>query len=44
MCERADLILPVDVALMYLSFGTKKSRQFTWLKITKKVSIGKGGV
>jgi hypothetical protein len=39
-----DHDLTVDVELMYLPFGTKESAQFTWQKVTKKVSIQKGGV
>jgi hypothetical protein len=36
--------MTVDVELMYLPFGNKESGQFTWQKVTKKVSIEKGGV
>ena len=36
--------MTVEVELMYLPFGTKESEQFTWQKVTKKVSIEKGGV
>ena len=36
--------MTVEVELMYLPFGTKESGQFTWQKVTKKVSIEKGGV
>ena len=32
----------IDVELMYLPFGAKESGQFTWHKVTKKVSIEKG--
>jgi hypothetical protein len=39
-----DHEMTVDVELMYLPFGTKESGQFTWQKVTKKVSIEKGGV
>jgi hypothetical protein len=39
-----DYDMTVDVELMYLPFGTKESGQFTWQKVTKKVSIEKGGV
>jgi hypothetical protein len=39
-----DYDMIVDVELMYLPFGTKESGQFTWQKVTKKVSIEKGGV
>ena len=39
-----DHDMTVDVELMYLPFGTKESGQFTWQKVTKKVSIEKGGV
>ncbi len=39
-----DYDMIVDVELMYLPFGTKESGQFTWRKVTKKVSIEKGGV
>jgi hypothetical protein len=39
-----DYEMTVDVELMYLPFGTKESGQFTWQKVTKKVSIEKGGV
>jgi hypothetical protein len=35
--------MTVDVELMYLPFGTKDDK-FTWQKVTKKVSIEKGGV
>ena len=34
----------IDVELMYLPFGTKENDQFTWQKVTRKVSIEKGGV
>jgi hypothetical protein len=40
----SDYDMTVDVELMYLPFGTKESGQFTWQKVTKKVSIEKGGV
>ncbi len=36
--------MTVDVELMYLPFGNKEGGQFTWQKVTKKVSIEKGGV
>jgi hypothetical protein len=39
-----DYDMTVDVELMYLPFGNKESGQFTWQKVTKKVSIEKGGV
>jgi hypothetical protein len=39
-----DHDMTIDVELMYLPFGTKESGQFTWQKVTKKVSIEKGGV
>jgi hypothetical protein len=39
-----DYDMTVDVELMYLPFGTRESGQFTWQKVTKKVSIEKGGV
>ena len=39
-----DYDMTVGVELMYLPFGTKESGQFTWQKVTKKVSIEKGGV
>ncbi len=39
-----DHDMTVDVELMYLPFGTKESGQFTWHKVTKKISIEKGGV
>jgi hypothetical protein len=39
-----DYDMTIDVELMYLPFGTKESGQFTWHKVTKKVSIEKGGV
>jgi len=39
-----DYGMTVDVELMYLPFGTKESGQFTWQKVTKQVSIEKGGV
>ena len=39
-----DFDMTIDVELMYLPFGTKESGQFTWQKVTKKVSIEKGGV
>ncbi len=39
-----DYDMTVDVELMYLPFGTKESGQCTWQKVTKKVSIEKGGV
>jgi hypothetical protein len=39
-----DHDMTIDVELMYLPFGTKESGQFTWHKVTKKVSIEKGGV
>ena len=38
-----DYDMTVDVELMYLPFGTKDDK-FTWQKVTKKVSIEKGGV
>jgi hypothetical protein len=39
-----DYDMTIDVELMYLPFGTKESGQLTWQKVTKKVSIEKGGV
>jgi hypothetical protein len=39
-----DYDMTVDVELIYRPFGTKESGQFTWQKVTKKVSIEKGGV
>ena len=39
-----DYDMTIDVELMYLPFGTKESGQFTWQKVTKKVSLEKGGV
>ncbi len=39
-----DYDMTLDVELMYLPFGTKESGQFTWQKVTKKVSIEKSGV
>src|SRR5512140_1787040 len=39
-----DYDMTIDVELMYLPFGTKESGQFTWHKVTRKVSIEKGGV
>ncbi len=39
-----DYDMTIDIELMYLPFGTKESGQFTWQKITRKVSIEKGGV
>ena len=38
-----DYDMTVDVELMYLPFGTRDDN-FTWQKVTKKVSIEKGGV
>jgi len=39
-----DHDMTVDVELMYLPFGTVESGKFSWHKVTKKVSIEKGGV
>ncbi len=39
-----DYDMTIDVELMYLPFGTKESGQFTWQKVSRKVSIEKGGV
>jgi len=39
-----DYDMTIDVELMYLPFGTKESGTFIWQKVTKKVSIEKGGV
>ncbi len=39
-----DYDMTVDVELMYLPFGTVESGKFSWHKVTKKVSIEKGGV
>jgi hypothetical protein len=39
-----DHEMTVDVELMYLPFGTVDSGKFSWHKVTKKVSIEKGGV
>ena len=36
--------MTVDVELVYLPFGARDSDPFTWQKVTKKVSIEKGGV
>ena len=36
--------MTVDVELWYLPFGNKDSDPFLWQKVTKKVSIEKGGV
>ena len=36
--------MSVDVELMYLPFGTVESGKFSWQKVTKKVSIEKGGI
>lgn len=40
----ADHDMTIDVELMYLPFGTKESGTFSWHKVTKKVSLEKGGV
>jgi len=34
----------IDVELIYLPFGTVESGKFSWHKVTRKVSIEKGGV
>jgi len=34
----------IEVELMYLPFGTIESGKFSWRKVTRKVSIEKGGV
>jgi hypothetical protein len=39
-----DYDMTVDVELLYLPFGTRDSDTFTWHKVTKKVSIEKGGI
>lgn len=39
-----DYDMTIEVELMYLPFGTKESGTFTWQKVTRKVSIEKGGV
>ncbi len=39
-----DNDMTVDVELMYLPFGTVDSGKFSWHKVTRKVSIEKGGV
>ena len=39
-----DYDMTIDVELVYLPFGTRDSGQFTWQKVTKKVSIERGGV
>jgi len=39
-----DYDMTIDVELMYLPFGTVESGKFSWHKVTKKVSIEKGGV
>ena len=39
-----DYDMTVDVELWYLPFGTKSDDPFLWQKVTKKVSIEKGGV
>jgi hypothetical protein len=36
--------MTVDVELVYLPFGARDADPFTWQKVTKKVSIEKGGV
>lgn len=36
--------MTVDAELMYLPFGTVESGKFSWQKVTKKISIEKGGV
>jgi hypothetical protein len=36
--------MTVDVKLWYLPFGNKVDDPFLWQKVTKKVSIEKGGV
>ncbi len=39
-----DYDMTVEVELMYLPFGSVESGKFSWHKVTKKVSIEKGGV
>ncbi len=39
-----DNDMTIDVELIYLPFGTADSDAFTWKKVTRKVSIEKGGV
>jgi len=39
-----DYDMTVTVELMYEPFGTNDTDTFTWQKVTKKVSIEKGGV
>ncbi len=36
--------MTVDVELWYLPFGVRDNDPFLWQKVTKKVSIEKGGV
>jgi hypothetical protein len=39
-----DYDMTIDMELMYLPFGTVESGKFSWRKVTRKVSIEKGGV
>jgi len=39
-----DNDMTIDVELIYLPFGTVESGKFSWHKVTRKVSIEKGGV
>ena len=38
-----DYDMTIDVELVYMPFGTRDD-SFTWQKVTKKVSLEKGGV
>lgn len=39
-----DYDMTVTVELLYMPFGVKDNDTFTWQKVTKQVSIEKGGV
>jgi hypothetical protein len=39
-----DYDMTIDVELMYLPFGTVESGKFSWQKVTKKISLEKGGI
>ncbi len=39
-----DYTMTIEIELMYLPFGTVESGKFSWHKLTKTVSIEKGGV
>ena len=39
-----DYNMTIDVELMYLLFGMIESGTFSWRRVTRKVSIEKGGV